>query len=120
LNHCFADFCSEENCGGHFRQGAEGQGRISGRSGAIRRVHDAVLQAPGRGERLDQTASSRRVAQQQHASVEAAGPDTGLIPSAIFRKPALARYLDKLDSENPAQDDLYNLNPGGQLRLRHA
>ena len=69
----------EQDRVGHLRPGAAGRARLRPlEQGAVRRVHDAVLRAAGRGQGLDQAASSGRAAQQQHAPAEPAWPGHGL------------------------------------------
>ena len=78
LSQCYSDFCSLKTAAGHLRQGAAGQGGLTGRAGAVRRVHDVVLRAARRGQGLDQAASPGRAAQQQHAPAQRAWTGHGL------------------------------------------
>ena len=62
-------FLPRKNRRRDFCQGASGETGHARGTGTIFRLHDAFLWTTGRGKGLDQAASSRSVAQQQHAAV---------------------------------------------------
>ena len=112
MNHCFADFCSEKTAAGIFDQ-ARKSAAVSplehSQFASFMMVFFGHLDAAAR---LDQAASPRRAAQQQHRLLKQLGPDTGFDSIGDFpQAQTLAAYLNRLDSKSLPKTIIYNLNP---------
>jgi hypothetical protein len=65
LNRCHADFCAEKEAAMIFDRARAGRAEGPGGAFAFRIVHDAVLRAARRRERLDQSTASGRLSQRE-------------------------------------------------------
>jgi glucuronate isomerase len=113
LNHCFADFCTDQVAAAIFEKARKGEavsplehsqfashlmlffGRLDARRGWTKQLHLGALRA-----------NNTRLLRQL-------GPDTGFDSIGDFpQAQALSAYLDRLDSENALpRTIIYNVNP---------